>query len=1332
MKRFNLFFLLLMFSASLFGLTNWTGNVNNDWFNPGNWDNGLPGPGNDALIPTVPIGGLFPEINAPVIQNYTIDNRGTLTIVAGGSISNSSNYLNRNGAFTNINAGASFTNGAGGVIDNYGVFSSQGTVTNTDGQIFNYANSSMSNGNSWFNNGTGTLSNAGFFFSMGTFSNMAQVTNSATFDIFALFNNNGTFINNQTGNTFLEVGAEFRNNLSLFCQGSGFFTVLNGGNFNNFGDAWNQENSTVVVNAGGTINNSVNLVNRGNGQIINNSLINNFFCATIINESTITNFTTINNDGFIWNYGIISPNMPNNLNNGVTITPGNPSGLCTNVTRALDGVGTPIVVLVNDLVNPMMPFCIANYSFNVNGANSVIFDCSNFGVNMVSVTINGPLGYSINCTAEVTITDPHPAQPFCIPATIEIPAGGVATVTPIDVFGGGFDNCGIINLVSVTPNMFYCAQLGTHTVALNVNDGHGNMSSCNAQVTITDTTPPTLLCQNANVTLDANGNASISEADVIVSKDDNCGIMSTHISQTDFTCDDVGSNQVTVKVTDHSGLMATCLTSVTVVDDMAPVLGCQPQLQGHADQNACGTNLHPAPPIILAENCGIANITSDSPGFFPVGTTIVTWTVVDNSGNTSTCTQEVVVWDWVPPSITCNSVVYNLADNCVVPGTVVNNFPPFVDDNCGIESVTHNGLPAYLPGNHVVVWTAVDVNGNANTCEQWVKVMDLNAPEFTSCPDDIEAPVTDLCTGPAFWSQPNATDNCGVASIEGTHNSGDIFDEGTTEVVYTATDVNGNESICSFNVTIADDTSPLIYNAPEDIYLTVDNCGEMAVAEWTEPLVSDNCGVSLSVSGGIQSGDEFPTGVTTITYKAIDASGNEAEHSFEVHVESNLQMKCPDDIYVSGGAPVAWNDLVPGSVCEDCPQAIEGYTFFGWHKGHQYYISNDYTPWDVAQLNAEINGGHLAIMDDQAENFFVSSFMGTDIKSAWIGLRDYGNGFDWGDESGLSYNNWVGGTPASDPQKDAGLMKNNGTWINDYSDMNRRSIIEVPCFEVELTGSNGTGNGDYFNEAIYTITYDVMDMCGNICECSFDIHVVDAGQKVDYCTIAGDGTSYVSRVALAGGEFSSANDNGYGNHTAHTFTVTQSVFDLELTPGGVDGETLVFWRVWVDFNQDGDFYDKGEMVYQASGKESVSQIQAFGNLLSEDGTLMRVAASQNSFVEACGDYISGEVEDFTIIGQVENKILPGLNNGNTVSGASLAIYPNPASNVLNINTLDYEGSEATMRVFNSLGQKVYEFSTQVLDVNVQLNLEDFNDGVYRLVLDAEGQDRTTKTFVVAK
>ncbi|RMG81448.1 MAG: HYR domain-containing protein [Bacteroidetes bacterium] len=1330
MKQFIFFvsFLLLPFLGH--STTNWVG-INTDWFNPVNWDNGLPAPGNDAIIPPAPIGGMFPEItNTLVIQVYTIDNRGIISLDVNGGLFCIGTFINRSNGILNIGAGSSsFTVAGGGTLSNFGVIANSGTLSVSAGQFINQVGGALGNFSQFFV--SGYWQNDGLTTNLGLISNMGLCLTKGTLDIIGgLVNNNGQFGNQFVGVINVSGGGEFRNNNFWQSVGSSVLNVKSGGVFNNFNDVFIQENSSIVISSGGVLNNSANL--RNISIMTNNGLINNFFCATIFVDAgkSITNWSSINNQGFIWNYGTISPNQPNDISNGVTITPANANGLCNNVTRNLDGVGTPIVVNVADLVNPMMPFC-AGYSFNVNGANSVVFDCSNFGVNMVNVTINGPLGFSITCTAEVTINDPHPAAPACQPFVANIPAGGVVTIAPTDVFAGGFDNCGIINPVSVTPNQFFCAQLGVHTVTLNVNDGHGNMSSCDAQVTVVDVTPPTVTCKNTQLILDANGMAALQPADVVANAADNCGIMSTTLSQYQFDCAGVGPNNVLVTVTDHSGLQAACNATVTVVDNMAPVIGCQPQLQGVAEPGMCGANLEPDPPIILAENCGISNIISDSPGFFPVGTTIVTWQVFDNSGNSATCTQEVVVWDNQPPTITCNSISTDIDEDCILMGYIVHHFEPFVDDNCAVVSVTNDAPPFFTVGNHVVTWTAFDAQGNYAQCEQWVKVHDPIPPTLTNCPDDI---VVSTGSGSAdvSWQAPTASDNCGSPNLTSNYEPGTNFELGTYEVVYTASDESGNEVTCSFTITVQDNVAPIISNGPESMYLLVEDCAEEAIFEWEEPTVTDDGDVSLWIEDGWQSGDVFPLGTTNVTYVAEDAAGNQATYTFEITVEATLQTTCPADINAAGAANIAWNELLPESMCEECPTAgeLEGYRFLGWHNGHQYYLSEAWNSWADAQAAAEALGGHLAVITDAEENQFVASRL-SENKAPWIGIQlADGTGF-WVNDEDTNFQNWANGAPSEDPGKNAGYLQPNGLWGNDSGEAARVAVVEFPCFTIEPSGD--TQNGAFAEPGEYFVTYDVTDQCGYTCQCSFAINIAAEGEIVEYCTPAGIGGPYIQSVKIGEQAFQSGNDGGYADFTDYTFLVKEQQCVIELTPAGNESGSPIFWRIWVDLNQDGDFYDAGELLVETSGTGALSAVHKFTLPLPTDGTRMRVACSTTGFIAPCGDFHDGEVEDYFI--QLHEQDPGGEWDGGIITSnndSGVEVYPNPAQQYLFVNTLDLEGKPANLRVVNALGQQVYAYQTTSMSARHQIDLSDFHQGVYTIFLESEGENRLHTTFMVMK
>src|SRR5207247_1681949 len=115
----------------------------------------------------------------------------------------------------------------------------------------------------------------------------------------------------------------------------------------------------------------------------------------------------------------------------------------------------------------------------------------------------------------------------------------------------------------------------------------------------------------------------------------------------------VGVTTVTGTARDSSGNSSTCRFTVTVSDNQPPAITCPGNLTVNAAPGVCPSNV--TFPVRATDNCAVTNITSmPASGFaFPLGTTTVTSTARDSSGNSSTCAFTVTVRDTFPPSIAC-------------------------------------------------------------------------------------------------------------------------------------------------------------------------------------------------------------------------------------------------------------------------------------------------------------------------------------------------------------------------------------------------------------------------------------------------------------------------------------------------------------------------------------------------------------------------------------------------------------------------------------------------------------------------------------------------------
>lgn len=95
----------------------------------------------------------------------------------------------------------------------------------------------------------------------------------------------------------------------------------------------------------------------------------------------------------------------------------------------------------------------------------------------------------------------------------------------------------------------------------------------------------------------------------------------------------LGTTQVTLAVS-SSGGDETCQALVTVVDVTPPTITAPPNV---TISICIGANIGNA---TAADNCSVV-VTNNRPAKFPLGTTVVTWTATDGSGNVRTATQQV-------------------------------------------------------------------------------------------------------------------------------------------------------------------------------------------------------------------------------------------------------------------------------------------------------------------------------------------------------------------------------------------------------------------------------------------------------------------------------------------------------------------------------------------------------------------------------------------------------------------------------------------------------------------------------------------------------------------
>ena len=279
---------------------------------------------------------------------------------------------------------------------------------------------------------------------------------------------------------------------------------------------------------------------------------------------------------------------------------------------------------------------------------------------------------------------------------------------------------------------------------------------------------------------------------------------------------DEGVTMFTFKASDAHGQEAGCEFRVRVNDKEKPKITCPEGIKVRAEPGKEVAKVeYPSPTV--SDNCSDPGLRisegPESGAEFKLGITNVTWSVMDKSGNLAECSFQVEVGESPALRLSCPNDFRVKND----PGTceaVVDFAPPkptagFSDVNIrrvsGMDS--HSRFPVGITS---VAYDATHSSGQSAKCIFKVNVLDTEKPA-TECPGDIVArPAHGKTEKIITYEKPEASDNCGIQSLERTSgpDSGSAFPIGDKDITFTATDAAGNTSTCVFRVSVLEPLPP--------------------------------------------------------------------------------------------------------------------------------------------------------------------------------------------------------------------------------------------------------------------------------------------------------------------------------------------------------------------------------------------------------------------------------------------------------------------------------------------------------------------------------------------
>ena len=453
----------------------------------------------------------------------------------------------------------------------------------------------------------------------------------------------------------------------------------------------------------------------------------------------------------------------------------------------------------------------------------------------VTVVLSDNSFYSI--TQSVTVDPSDPIPPTVIPPSniqVDNDTGSCQAVLTLSDTGTPTtsDNCSVASVENNNPTLTFLN--GVNTLIWVVTDNVSNTTTVTQTITVNDTENPVLTIPADIVS----SNCSITIG--VASATDNCGV-GTLVNNAPASFSP-GTIAVVWQVTDSQGNTVSATQLVTVSDTIAPLNTPPVNLTIATDSDSCvATGVSLGSPT-SSDNCGVASITHNAPESFPVGTTTVTWSVVDASGNETLSYQTVNVSDTTAPIIIPPADINS--QSCVIVLEV-----PTVSDNCNV-TYSNNAPNIFPSGVTIITWTASDTAGNITTVTQTVTFSDNTNPTLVLQGDVVVNTDTGSCLATGIdLGTVIVNDDCGVDSYGNDAPIGNVFPIGVTSVTWTVTDTFGNAISAVQLVTVNDVEAPVA--RAQDLVISLDQLSTMNISwELFDNGSTDNCTIESYVIKG--------------------------------------------------------------------------------------------------------------------------------------------------------------------------------------------------------------------------------------------------------------------------------------------------------------------------------------------------------------------------------------------------------------------------------------------------------------------------------------------------
>ena len=552
------------------------------------------------------------------------------------------------------------------------------------------------------------------------------------------------------------------------------------------------------------------------------------------------------------------------------------------------------------------------------------FYCDDIGAKTIEINAtNTATGEKASCTLNVNVVDTGKPLIVC-PAGVQerqIPTNGIFVLPQVVSLSGIADNCSPdedLIIEQNPPQGTEYTEAGDYEITITATDLYDNKETCNVTYRLSQSPEKSFDCPSAEdfEPIALNQDCDYEVPDYSGSIENVQNIEDLDVQQNSIKND--ASVTVTLEVYDGDDFVGDCVFDVPVEDSTDPnILNCS-DLGEEVMINVGNTyHLDDYRDLLEVEDCSDYEVTQQpEQGMSISGTSDVTLTVTDDSGNISTCTftVKVTVVEENVLRVNCPGNYNIFADeNC---NYRVPNFSEIVETTIENASITQSQEAGSIFDNNSDPYIRVTATfeDQSDFCDIYLMPQDDTAPVI-QCPADEMIPVSngETYTIPDYTEMVTTSDNCGEVTVTQQPVSGTVIQEDET-VVLTATDTAGNTTKCEVRINLVAD-GEIAISCPEDKVEAFNEDCFFVLPDYTSEAALMN-GDGLTVIQDPLPGTEILTSEVEVTLSIQDDPENQC--SFTVFLEDRtapvLQLKdIQVDLSEEGTASIDFEDIDNGS-----------------------------------------------------------------------------------------------------------------------------------------------------------------------------------------------------------------------------------------------------------------------------------------------------------------------------------------------------------------------------------------------------------------------------------